>query len=84
MKSGRKYIEINSKIHGDMLGITIDNSFDGKVEEQKGKLLSRKRRYEEGLGVSSVQAVAAKYNGTALFTFNQEEFQASIMLNMRK
>ena len=84
MENGQKYIHVKSKLHGNMLGITIDNSFDGKVEIKNGKLLSRKRDSEEGLGLSSVRAVAAKYNGTALFTFKENEFQVSVMLNTQE
>lgn len=83
MQGGRKYIHVKSKMHGDMLGITIDNSFDGKVEKKNGRLLSRKRSREEGLGLSSVRAVAARYNGTVVCTYNENEFQVSIMLNMK-
>lgn len=84
IKTGQKYIVIKSKVHGDMLGITVDNSFDGKIESNNGRILSRKRCREEGLGLSSIQAVAQKYNGTVLYNYDNKEFQISVMLNMRE
>lgn len=84
MECGPKYICVKSKQHGDTLGITIDNSFDGKANIKDGKLLSRKRGSQEGLGLSSVRAVAAKYNGTALFNSHEKEFQVSVILNLRE
>jgi sensor histidine kinase regulating citrate/malate metabolism len=84
MKRGPKYIVLKSKVHGDMLGITVDNSFDGKIESNNGRILSRKRCCEEGLGLSSLKAVTKKYNGTVLFRYDEKEFQTSVLLNMRK
>ncbi|MCI2106701.1 MAG: GHKL domain-containing protein [Intestinimonas sp.] len=84
MESGPKYIHVKSKIHGDILGIVVDNSFDGKVEVRNGKFLSRKRNNEEGLGIASVRAIAAKYRGTALCRYDEKEFRVSVMLNLRE
>lgn len=84
INSEERYISVKSRICGDMLGITIDNSFDGIVQEKNGAFLSGKRVNEEGVGLSSVRAVAAKYNGSAFFTYNDKEFCASIVLNTKK
>ena len=83
MSNRKKYIHVKSKLHGNILGITIDNSFDGIIDEKNGTFLSRKRIKEEGIGLSSVRAVATKYTGTALFEFDDTEFRASIVLNTK-
>jgi two-component system, LytTR family, sensor histidine kinase AgrC len=84
MRHGQKYIHIKSKFRANMLGISIDNSFDGIIEEKGSTILSRKRKNEEGIGLTSVRAVAARYSGTALFEFDKSEFRASIVLNTQK
>ncbi len=81
MKGEHKYIHLKSELRGEMLGITVDNSFDGLVEEKNGMFFSHKREHQEGIGISSIRAVAAKYNGFANFTYEGKEFQVSVMLN---
>jgi len=78
---GERFIKINSKIVGKNLAVTIDNSFDGFIDENKGTFLSRKHD-GEGIGISSVKAVAAKYDATARFEVVDNVFQAMIMLRM--
>jgi hypothetical protein len=88
-------LRINAKTAGKILAITVDNSFDGQVNEENGVFLSRKRRNSvdednsvyavadnEGIGVSSVKAAARKYDGEARFEAKGNVFQASIMLNV--
>jgi len=76
---GDRFIRINSKITGKMFVVTIDNSFDGVVKKESGVLFSRKRE-GEGIGASSVGAVAKKYDGEARFEANGDIFQTSVML----
>jgi hypothetical protein len=81
---GGRYINIKAKVHGDILGMAVDNSFDGAVQVKDGKFISKKRVNEEGIGLSSIKAIADKYNGKAIFSFDQCEFQTSIILNMKE
>ena len=78
---GERFIKINSKIVGKNLAITIDNSFDGFVDEKDGAFFSRKHD-GEGIGIASVKAVAAKYGATARFEVVDNVFQAMIMLRI--
>ena len=83
MKHGSRYIRVNAKIHGGILGIAVDNSFDGIVKMRDGKILSKKRVDEEGIGLSSIRAIAEKYSGKANFTYDTCEFWASVLLNKK-
>ena len=81
----QRYIRIKARMHGDILGIVIDNGFDGNVKVVDGRFISKKRGNAEGIGLSSVKAIAEKYSGKAIFTFNKSEFQASVILhNLKK
>lgn len=77
-----RYIRIYAKLQGRILGITIDNSFDGQLNIKNKKILSRKRNGEEGVGLSSVRAVAEKYHGHVEMNVAGKEFQFSLMLNL--
>jgi sensor histidine kinase regulating citrate/malate metabolism len=79
--SGERFIRINSKLTGKMLAITVDNSFDGIIESEGGVYLSRKHE-GEGVGTSSVKAVARKYGQGARFDVEGSVFKASIMLRV--
>jgi sensor histidine kinase YesM len=76
-----KFIKINSKLAGKMLAVTIDNSFDGAIKKEGDTFLSLKHA-GEGIGISSVKAVAQKYNEVARFEAKDNIFQASVMLRM--
>ena len=78
VSSGR-FIRINSKITGKILAITVDNSFDGKLKNKGGAFMSRKHDVE-GIGISSIKAIAEKYGGAAQFEAKDNLFQASVML----
>ena len=77
-----KYIRINSQITGKMLAITIDNSFDGVLKKEDVALLSRKHE-GDGVGTSSVRAVARNYGGEVLFETKDDLFQTSVMLRLK-
>ena len=47
--------------------ILMENSFDGYMQTKGGKYLSRKKTNREGIGLSSVKAIAVKYGGSAEF-----------------
>ncbi|MCL2628368.1 MAG: GHKL domain-containing protein [Oscillospiraceae bacterium] len=76
--TGKKFIKVNSMIIGDMLAIVIDNSFAGDIIKKGDTFASSKRG--GGIGVSSVKAVARRYNGETKFEAKDNVFQASVML----
>jgi cell division protein FtsB len=79
---GKKFIKINAGLTGEMITITIDNSFNGTINETNGVFMSQKRK-DEGIGISSVKAVARKYDGVVRFETTGYVFQASVMLKMK-
>jgi len=90
-----KFISIRAGITGKIMTITIDNSFDGIVCKNGETFISTKRKTApheaeknevaknspaSGIGISSVEAVARKYNGEALFEVDNNVFRASVIL----
>ena len=76
-----KFIKLSAKPIGKMLAITIDNSFDGCLKRAGDVFMSLKRK-GEGIGTSSVKAVAKKYSGSAQFKAEDNVFQVSILLRV--
>ncbi len=81
MTEGHKFIRLNSSVQYDVLTITMDNSFDGKVSEENGRFRSRKRE-EFGVGLSSVQTVARKSQGDAQFEQDGLVFLSSVYVRI--
>lgn len=75
----KKFININSSIKYDILTITVDNSYSSNVK-RKGNVFFSSKRAGEGIGISSVIAVAQKYNGGTKFEEQNGVFKASIYL----
>jgi hypothetical protein len=84
IEDGERFIRINAGLEEKMLAITIDNSFNGVIKEMNGAFISQKRDGEgEGIGISSVKAVARKYDGVTRFEAKGKIFQASVLLQLK-
>ena len=80
---GEKFISVKSQMTNYMIGLTIDNSFSGEILKENNDFISTKKSKDHGIGISSIHAVASKYDGTAKFEFDalNNIFKASILLN---
>jgi hypothetical protein len=81
--SGQRFVQMNIHIRYDTLTITMDNSFDGNYNELDGVFFSLKRD-GEGMGLSSVRAVACKYEGNAKFEVKGNVFMSSAYVDIRE
>ncbi len=85
MTEGERFISLHIKQIGRMLVLTLDNSHDGIVKASAASeaLLSRKRSGdEEGVGLTSVRSIIAKYQGVLELKYTAEIFKTSIMLKL--
>ncbi len=64
---------------GHMVLLTVENAFDGEVQEKDGIFQSSKRR-GEGVGLSSVRHIAEKNGGYSRFLYENGVFCANIIL----
>ena len=83
MTDGERFIRLYSNLEYGTLTITVDNSFDGNVNEKKGVFLSSKRE-GIGIGLSSVASIAKKYDGGSRFEAKNNVFQASIYIHLHE
>lgn len=75
-----RFIHLNMLCRGKMFAVTVDNGFDGVIQEEGGRYLSVKSGHH-GLGLSILHEMAEKYGGDAEFTHDTMTFHSSVMLN---
>lgn len=78
---GKRFINISTRIDGNVLAIMVSNSFDGVVESKKDKILSRKRENREGVGITSIRSVCEKYGGSLNIEYTDHKFTCMMLLN---
>ena len=81
MDEGRRFIKLSSHLQYDTLTITVDNSFAGDIRKKSGVFLSSKRD-GEGIGISSVIAVAQRLGGGSKFETESGIFKASVYIKI--
>jgi two-component system sensor histidine kinase AgrC len=79
----QRFINVNVMLTGKMLVLTVDNGFDGKVALKDGRYRSLKDKHV-GIGLSSIENVAEKYDGGVEFSHDDNVFHASVMLNLKE
>ncbi len=73
------FIRVMGEASEEQLVISIDNSYEQKPQMEGSRYLSVKHG-GYGTGISSVQTIAKKYNGEALFQYENNIFSASVFL----
>lgn len=68
--------------HNRDLYIVSTNSFDGKVRKLDGKYASSRRNSGLGIGLSSIEITAEKYNGFARFSHKGKVFYSDIVMEV--
>lgn len=84
-KQGARTLRVRAHLcGGNMLALTVRNSFDGPARtDQEGRFLSSKRGGQTpGIGTQSVRSIAAKTGGAARLSFTDREFTASVLLHL--
>ncbi|MDD3278825.1 MAG: GHKL domain-containing protein [Lachnospiraceae bacterium] len=78
---GKRFIRIATEMDGEMLILTVDNSFDGVLHMDHQKILSKKRDNEEGIGIASMRQICERHGGTCSFKADGNNFEASFLLH---
>ncbi len=77
---GERFIRLNAHPEDGLLVLTVDNSFDGVLLTSGETILSRKRKNEPGVGISSMREVCETHGGSCRFEASGNVFQASFLL----
>ncbi len=77
--SGARRIYLRGEAVGGRLGIVMDNTFSGTIQQKDGVFVSTKHE-GCGLGLTSIATIAEKYGGLADFSAADGMFHASILI----
>ena len=81
MEEGQRFIKICSSLSNQLLTITMDNSFNGKLRQEGDRFISSKRE-DFGIGLESVKSVAVKAHGNAEFRSEKNIFYSSVYIRL--
>ena len=81
MNEGPKKLTFRARVQGELLAVTVDNTYDGKVRFYRGKYLSSKRD-APGTGLQSVTSVAKRHGGEALFESGGTTFRSNVYIRI--
>jgi sensor histidine kinase regulating citrate/malate metabolism len=77
----QRAIKMRSMVVGNNLTLTVDNAFDGNYEARDGVFYSRKRT-GRGVGLSSVQSIVERYDGSMKIEIANNQFMVSLMVKL--
>lgn len=79
--SEEQYLHLEIYSEKSLMYITIENSFDGNINVENGKILSRKLdKARHGYGLKNVKRIVKKYNGTMDVRYTEKRFHVNIMV----
>ena len=76
------FVKLDMAVSGNMLAITIDNSYYGELKPEGKEYLSTKKNHT-AIGLKSIIEIAHKYDGDAVFTHDGKSFHASVLLHLQ-
>lgn len=81
-----RFIQLQVQTKAEQVLIRMENGYAGAVCQKGQHFLSTKpgRNKAEGVGITSIRAVAAKYGGMADFTYTPDVFTSLILLYAAK
>lgn len=76
----KRHISVQAYLHSvNVVLITVENTFDGNIDEKNGVFQSSKR-HGDGVGIQSIRRIAEKNGGYCRFTWRDDIFCANVML----
>ena len=76
-----RFLEIRIQYDRRILGIKVKNTFDGKVNKQGERLLTRKKQQAlHGIGMQNISDVVDKYGGWKSINIDENIFEVQIVL----
>lgn len=81
-KENHRFIKLKAQFKDNILLLRMENGYSGIIYKENDSFLSTKpnRNKTAGLGIVSIQSVAAKYGGITDFTYTEDIFTASLLL----
>ncbi|MBD5558986.1 MAG: GHKL domain-containing protein [Clostridia bacterium] len=83
-KTQPRFVRLRAFRHEDLLCLIIENSTDAKAADGGSLPASTKEEEGHGIGMSSIRAIAARYDGTMDWKLDGGVFRLSVMMQDRK
>ncbi len=77
-------IHLISQSEPRLLSIMIRNTFDGKVEQDKGGIRSRKGENRRGVGIASMRSICENYGGSMDIQWDEKTFTVMFLLPLKE
>lgn len=79
--SEQKQLNIDLELERGIMYITVENTYSGNVIWKNKRLQTTKKdKFNHGLGISNVERIVEKYNGTMEIEYDKEKFCVSVLL----
>lgn len=79
---GDRLIRVSGGVQAeDVLVFTVDNTYETPIRQTKSGAYLSSKHNGEGIGITSVQNIAAQYNGIASFRYDDRMFYASVLFS---
>ena len=79
-KTSPGFIRVRAENSPSTLTLVIGNNYAGTLQENGGLFLSTKNADRDGIGLSSIRAIAEKYDGYAKFEARDGTFYTNVIL----
>ena len=66
----QKKIDVYAKNTEDLFAIKVSNSVDKQIIDERGSVIAKRNSIEHGYGLTTVESIIHKYNGT--IAYNQD------------
>lgn len=80
-EADQRSLLLNVIYSGSMLAITVDNGY-GRLRVDEAHSYQSTKPGHIGIGLKNIEAIAEAYDGGVELTHDQQQFHASVMLNM--
>lgn len=79
---GERLIRVSGGVQAEhVLVFTVDNTYETPIRQTKSGAYLSSKHNGEGIGITSVQNIAAQYNGIASFRYDDRMFYASVLFS---
>lgn len=80
-RTEEQYLKLEMSVKQYLLYITVENSYNGIINERNGALLtSKQNRIYHGYGLKNINRIVKKYNGTLDIHYTEDKFFVNVML----
>lgn len=85
LKENERYIFLKIKYYSKTIFINVCNKYNEIILDNKGNILSSKinRKQKYGVGIKIIKKIVENYNGLLEIEYNNNNFNLSIILNLK-